>query len=209
MRFVRLAVAVSVLFLVVPPVSAAPVTRAVTIPGNYYSPQTIRIHVGDTVRWTNESSKNHTVTSNSDSAESFNSSANCQGAILFNDCIHRGRSFSHTFQTRGVFVYHCQLDGADAPFPDCGMCGRVIVVRKSSPTVAPSTPPSSSPTGSPSGSVSPSPFGSGTGSPGGSPSSGSSTLAGGKGSSNGSSTTIAIAAVGIALLATPPYHSRS
>jgi plastocyanin len=200
MKFIRAIAAAGLFVLLLPlvPASAAPTTRAVTIPGNYFSPQTIHIHVGDTVRWTNESGTNHTVTSNSDSAESFNSSTNCKSALLFNDCIKRGRSYAHTFQSRGVFVYRCQIHGADAAYPDCGMCGRVVVVKKSSPTIQPTTPGTSptstasgSPSGSPSGSLSPTPGGvSPDSSPG----------AAGPGESSHAAPTIAFAALGVALL---------
>jgi len=167
------------------------------MPARYFSPSTIKIHVGDTVQWTNTSQEGHSVNSRASSAESFNSSTNCRsGALLFNDCIRPQQSFSHTFQSRGVFVYYCQRHGVDAPFPNCRMCGRVIVVRRSSPTVAPSA--SVTPSGSGSPSVSPSPTGSTTSS--GTPLPGSSTLAAGPSGSKGLPT-VAIAAIGVALLA--------
>ena len=196
MRFVRIAGVVVVALMIAPPVSAAPATRAVSIPGFYFSPQTIRIHLGDTVRWTNTSKKNHSVQSNSDSPESFRSSSQCPGGLFFNDCIRPGESYEFTFNKLGVHTYRDPNHGADRPFPDCGMCGRVIVVRKSSPTSSPSA--GASPTGSGSPSVSPSPTGSNVSS--GSPSPGSSTLAAGPSASK-KTPTLAIAAVGIALLA--------
>jgi len=195
MRFVRLAAVVAILFLVAPPVSAASKTYAVSIPGTYFTPQSIRIHVGDTVRWTNTSHDGHSVTSDPNSPESFSSSSNCPGNFLFNDCIRPNRSYEHTFMTRGTYIYRDNNDGHPGPYPHCGMCGRVVVLRKPSPTASPSA--STSASSSPS--ISPSPTGSATSS--GSPSPGSSTLASGPAGSKGGTPTLAIAAVGVALLA--------
>lgn len=155
MKYARAIAAAAVLFAVLPLVPASAGTHRVTIPGRFFQPQSIRVTVGDMVRWTNTSDERHTVTSGSDSNEPFNSSRNCPGALLFNDCIRPGGSFSHTFETRGTFTYYCQLHGSDRSFPNCGMCGRVTVVRTQSGTVAPTaagTPPPSTPA-----SVSPSP----------------------------------------------------
>ena len=155
MKYARASAAAAILFAVLPLMPATAATRNVTIPGRFFQPQSIRVTVGDTVRWTNTSDERHTVTSSSDSNEPFNSSRNCRGALLFNDCIRPGGSFSHTFETRGTFTYYCQLHGSDRSFPNCGMCGRVTVVRTRSGMVAPTapgTPPPSTPA-----SVSPSP----------------------------------------------------
>jgi plastocyanin len=200
MRFTRVIVAAGLFMMLLPPAPASAATRTVDIPGNYFSPPTIRVHVGDTVRWFNDTSNNHTVTSNSDSDESFNSSTNCPGSIIFgNDCIKRGGSYSHTFDTRGTFTYHCKIHGSNVSFPNCGMCGRVVVVRKSSPTVTP-TSPGPTPTGTAT-TASPSPSNSGSVSPTpGGVSPDSSPKASGQGGSS-STATIALAAVGVALLA--------
>ena len=198
MRFLRIAGAIAILFLVAPPASAAPKTVAVSIPGNYFYPQTIRVHIGDTVRWTNTSNSNHSVISNSNSAEVFKSSTNCHSGVnLFNDCIRPGESYSHTFDHRGSFTYHDANSGTDNPFPNCGMCGRVVVLRKSSPTTSPTAQGSPTGSGSPTSSLTPSP--SGSASPGG-PQPDSSARAGGPDGSSGGTPTIAIAAAGVALL---------
>jgi len=186
--------------MLLPPAPASAATRSVDIPGYYYSPATIRIHVGDTVRWFNDSDDRHTVTSSSSSAESFNSSTNCRrnGGLLGNDCIKPGRSYSHTFDQLGTFTYYCKRHGRDAPFPNCNMCGRVAVVKQSSSTVQPTTaeptPTGTPTTASPSPSASPSATGSGAISPDSSPN------AAGPGTSS-DTPVLAIAAAGVALLA--------
>jgi plastocyanin len=199
MRFTRVIAAAGLFMMLLPPAPASAATRTVNIPGRYFSPPTIKVRVGDTVRWSNNSDENHTVTSNSDSDESFNSSTNCEGAILFNDCVKPGRSFSHTFDARGTFTYYCQRHGSDVKFPNCSMCGRVLVVSKSSSTVAPRSP-GPTPTGTPT-TASPSPSNSGSVSPtpGGVSPDSSPKASGPGGSSNAA--TIAIAALGVVLLA--------
>jgi plastocyanin len=198
MRIARLVAVAGLTFLLLPPAPASAATRTVDMPGNYYAPATIRVHVGDTVRWFNDTGTNHTVTSNSDSAESFNSSANCPGGLLGNDCIKPGRSFSHTFDSLGTFTYHCKRHGSDVSFPTCGMCGRVVVLRRSSSTAQPTTK-EPTPTGTPT-TISPSPSpssptpGSGIVSP-----TGTFKASGPEG--GGSTPTLAIAAIGVALLA--------
>src|SRR5687767_355904 len=79
---------------------AGAVTKTVEIPGRRFEPQRITIFVGDTVRWINRDDEEHTVTANSSAValgESFKSSSNCQGGLLFDDCLDPGDSFSHRF----------------------------------------------------------------------------------------------------------------
>jgi plastocyanin len=197
MKLLRVVIATGFLVALAPPVPAQAATHTVTIPDRSYSPERVSILIGDTVRWVNDTNQRHSVTATSDSAargESFDSSPSCDNGILFNRCLRPGASYSHTFTTRGTFTYYCRIHGTDAPFPDCGMCGRVTVVRKSSPTIAPTTP-GASPTSSvsPSGSASPS------ASPDSTPSAGTSDLAAPKGHAS-TSWTLAIAALGVVLL---------
>ena len=179
------------------PALSSTTTETVTIPGNYFSPQTARIYVGDTVRWFNDTANNHTVISSSDSAEAFRSNASC-GLLGPSDCVRPGRSFAHTFSTRGTFTYYCRIHGSNAKYPNCGMCGRVVVVRRKA---SPSTPATSSPgsSGSPTTSVSPSASGTSKVIPTGTdPTSPGATPPGSDG--GGNTNTWALAAVGVALL---------
>jgi plastocyanin len=205
MRLLRLVVVAGIVFVLAPPVPAGAATRTVTITGRSYSPERVSIVIEDTVRWVNETNQRHSVSASSDSiskGESFDSNPNCDTGFLFNRCLRPGQSFSHTFTTRGTFTYYCRIHGTDAPFPDCGMCGRVTVVRRSSPTIAPTTPggtPSGSPSSTASVSTSPSP------SPGDSTSVTGSGLAAPGSDDGGNTSVLAVAALGVVLLAASGY----
>jgi plastocyanin len=205
MKLWRFVVAAGLFVALLPPIPAGAATRTVTIPDHSYSPERISIHIGGTVRWVNGSSDRHSVTATSDSrsrGESFDSNPNCDNGLLFSRCMRPGESFTHTFTTRGTFTYYCRRHGRDASYPDCGMCGRVTVVRDSSPTIVPTTPGSGGSTtpGSPSPSDSASP----SVSPGSSTSTGSEVAAPGRDDSGGTSI-LAIAALGVALLGASGY----
>ena len=203
MKLWRVVVAAGLFVAFVPPAPAGAATRSVSIPNRSFSPQTISIAVGDTVRWTNNSGDQHTVTATSESTslgESFDSSPNC-GSLLFSDCLRPGRSFSHTFTTHGTFTYYCRRHGSDAAFGSCGMCGQVVVVRKPSSTNPPTTPASPRSTASASASPSVSPSVSSSASPSGTALAGP----GGQGGSSGTGRTIAIAGFGVALLGASGY----
>ena len=58
-----------------------------------YIPNNVVIHVGDTVTWTNLGAQQHTVTADDGSFDSG----------LFGN----GGAYSHTFNTAGIFAYHC------------------------------------------------------------------------------------------------------
>ncbi len=62
-----------------------------------YAPATVTVNVGDTVRWTNPSNLQHTVTSTG----FFDSGA-----------VDSGDSFTFTFTTAGTFDYFCSIHGA-------------------------------------------------------------------------------------------------
>ena len=87
-----------------------------------YSPETVRIRVGETVRWRNTSDVLHTVTADParaanqdnvelpDGAETFHSGDMAPGAV-----------FEHTFRVAGTYRYIC------VPHELAGMIGTVIV----------------------------------------------------------------------------------
>jgi plastocyanin len=202
MKFARIIAATACVFAFLPALPLSAATRDVDIPGRFFQPQRTSIVVGSTVRWANSSSERHSVRAMSGSSEQFASSDNCRGALLFNDCIRPGGAFSHTFSQRGTIFYYCELHGSDAPFPNCGMCGRIAVVRQSSGTIAPVTPGSSSPTAT---ARSPSPSPDQTGSPSPSPGSISTSPIAAPGDSDGSPNIVAIAAVAVVLLGGSGY----
>ena len=74
-----------------------------------FNPKTITIPVGTTVRWTNNGSAPHTVTSTS-SPKAFDSGT-----------LNSGDTFQHTFTTAGQFPYRCNIHPS--------MTGMVIVVE--------------------------------------------------------------------------------
>jgi plastocyanin len=126
--------------IVVAAMPAGAATKTVVIPDLSFQPATVKIVVGDTVRWVNQDNRRHTVTANSSSialGESFDSSSNCPG--LLNNCMRRGDTFTHTFTHEGTFTYRCKLHGSDTSFSQCAMCGRVVVSGLA--TLSPSPPP--------------------------------------------------------------------
>jgi plastocyanin len=74
-----------------------------------FTPKTITVPVGTTVRWTNNGNAPHTVTSTS-SPKAFDSGT-----------LKSGDTFQHTFTTAGQFPYRCNIHPS--------MTGMVIVVE--------------------------------------------------------------------------------
>ena len=87
-----------------------------------YAPDTVRVQVGETVRWKNSSDVMHTVTA--DPAEAFKdaSVALPDGAETFNSGnLNPSATFEHTFEVPGTYRYFC------IPHEAVGMNGTVIV----------------------------------------------------------------------------------
>lgn len=68
----------------------------VTIKGFAFNPSTITIKVGESVKWVNEDSVVHTVSSDS-------------GSELDSGDLSPGEEYSHTFTTPGTYAYHCNI----------------------------------------------------------------------------------------------------
>lgn len=79
-------------------------TINVNIQNFAYNPASVQVSSGDTVRWTNMDSVDHTVT----------------GSTFDSGMIHTGKSYEFRFTTPGVYNYHC------SPHPY--MIGTVTVV---------------------------------------------------------------------------------
>lgn len=87
-----------------------------------YTPDTVRIQQGETVRWKNSSAVMHTVTADPDEAFKDKSVQLPNGASTF----HSGNldptdTFEHTFSVPGTYRYFC------IPHEATGMYGTVIV----------------------------------------------------------------------------------
>jgi plastocyanin len=83
------------------------VPGSATLSEGGYDPDPVEISVGDTVRWTNDDSTPHTITSGGpddpDAGQEFDSSPN------LNPLLAPGDTFEHTFTEAGEFPYYCQL----------------------------------------------------------------------------------------------------
>ncbi len=95
-RLLRFTVATAVL---VAALALAPMTSAantgVDIAGFAFAPQTVTVHVGDTVTWSNSDARSHTATADDGSFDT--------GTIA------NGTSKSVLFSTAGTFGYHCKI----------------------------------------------------------------------------------------------------
>lgn len=97
------------------PTAPAPgiMTAAVSLQNIAYHPNSITVHVGTTVAWTNnDSGIQHTVTSGTPNAPS---------GAFDSGTLNSGQTYSFTFSTIGTFAYYCRIHGA-------AMTGTVNVV---------------------------------------------------------------------------------
>ena len=81
-------------------------TIEISIMDYSFNPGELTINVGDTVIWTNKDSVKHTVTSDS-------------GDELGSELLLKDKSYSHTFNSKGEFGYHCT--------PHSYMKGKIVV----------------------------------------------------------------------------------
>ncbi|MFA5786011.1 MAG: hypothetical protein WDA71_03355 [Actinomycetota bacterium] len=110
------------------PVRAAS-TQEVTISDGGYSPVTVTVVPGTMVVWTNQGQNFHSVSSDSGSADSFDSGP-------MPPAPGPNSQFSHTFEQTGTFSYRSTMPGDS-------MAGTVVV--KSAGTASPSPPKTSTP----------------------------------------------------------------
>src|SRR5947208_8539418 len=79
--------------------SAAPtVTKTVKITRTAFSPASVTIKTGDSVKWTNTDTQNHQVVSNNGS--------------FVSPILGPGKSYSHKFNAAGTYRYHDGLNAA-------------------------------------------------------------------------------------------------
>jgi plastocyanin len=88
-----------------------------------FEPAQIKIAVGDTITWRNDSGMTHSVTADPDKAANRAHVVLPEGAEKFDSGeIAPGQSFSQSFTTPGIYQYICQ------PHEHKGMVGTVIVM---------------------------------------------------------------------------------
>lgn len=63
-----------------------------------YTPSTVVIKPGDTVKWTNEVENQHTITSGKDGVPD---------GLWDSKRLNKGQTFSHTFDKAGTYPYFC------------------------------------------------------------------------------------------------------
>jgi trimeric autotransporter adhesin len=117
------------------PKSARAITVDVTVAPNdafIFSPSSVTIHPGDTVRWT----------WGADFHSSTSGTPGMPNGIWNSGVLNQGAVFTHTFSSAGTFQYYCTPHGAC-----CGMVGTVTVVNASpTPTPTPTPAPTATPT---------------------------------------------------------------
>jgi len=133
MRAVRLTLAALALLVLglASSASAAPsaATQGVSVANFTFSPTSLTINVGDSVKWTNSDAATHTVTAD---AGGFSSTLGPSGG-----------TFTFQFTSAGTFAYHCAIHPS--------MTGSVIVrsAATAPPTPAPTQVPTPVPTVAP------------------------------------------------------------
>ena len=94
--------------LVAAPALASDAT--VSVANFTYTPNTVTINQGEKVTWNWDGpDKNHTVTSNSGQAESFESHPGVPTSAVSDG--PAGETFNHTFTHAGTFTYFCRVHG--------------------------------------------------------------------------------------------------
>lgn len=113
-------------FLLAAPGCASAATAKVGMTNTLkFTPQTLTIHVGDTVVWKNGSALTHTVTDVPGLASKTGDATLPKGAKPFNSgYLNPGQSFSHTFTVPGTYRYFC------IPHEATGMVATVVVKPK-------------------------------------------------------------------------------
>jgi plastocyanin len=88
--------------------------------GYHFEPHVVRVNVGGTVTWHNESGSHSTTAYHSDNDQPQlvpDGAASWDSGIVS----EQGATFEHTFETEGVYHYYC------TPHESLGMIGSVIV----------------------------------------------------------------------------------
>lgn len=95
--------------LTAPPAAAQDYGATVSLLDNVFSPSIVRIAPGQSVEWTNDGRAPHNVLGDDGSWGS--------------ETLDPGAEFTHTFDTPGIYPYHCSFHGSAG----AGMTGTVVV----------------------------------------------------------------------------------
>lgn len=88
----------------------------VVITRNNFTPATVTINMGDTVKWTNASTRQESVTADPSVAADDGDVMLPQGAPAFNSgMLNPGQTFSYTFFTPGTYQYFTLGDANEGP----------------------------------------------------------------------------------------------
>jgi plastocyanin len=82
---------------------------ASTNPANGFSPKTITVKTGDTVKWTNNDNTIHTVTSGKDISDPNKGKLFDSGISGPTALTTKGKTFEHTFTQAGTYPVFCQV----------------------------------------------------------------------------------------------------
>jgi plastocyanin len=95
------------------------VSGASTLADKAFSPNPMNVKSGDSIKWTNDDTMFHTVTSGSGPNDSAKGKEFDSGLSGPNALTAKGKTFTHTFAKAGDFPYFCQLHPT--------MVGKVVV----------------------------------------------------------------------------------
>lgn len=135
MRRTALAIIAAALVGAVLALPAAADDVQVAVQDNEFVPKSVEISVGDTVVWSHQGSRPHTVTADDGS---WDSNPDCPSNIA--SCMVAGQSYERQFDQAGTFPYYCKLHGSAG---GGGMAG--VVVVKAAQTSPPPPPPTTAP----------------------------------------------------------------
>ncbi len=79
--------------------SGTPGANEVWMQGTAFTPATVTVSVGTTIKWTNKDNMTHTVTSGTPAAPD---------GVFDSGDMANGATFSYTFNTKGTFKYFCR-----------------------------------------------------------------------------------------------------
>lgn len=89
-------------------------TKTVKAISAHWSPATVRISAGDTIKWKAISNAPHTVTAYG-------------GNWTFNKLLGQGAVRHHRFARAGTFLFRCRFHSTMSNGHCSGMCGKVVV----------------------------------------------------------------------------------